>query len=78
MVLEATMEPEQVDDCLDYLTPKWLQSLVLYGESVVAAGPVADSLREDPDRCLKLLQVCWERVRCSVACLDCVSYTSWH
>ena len=56
--LEATAQLQGLSDCLDYLTPEWLQSLILHGQSVLAPGDVAASVRECPERCLELLQVC--------------------
>ena len=56
--LEATAQLQGLSDCLDYLTPEWLQSLILDGKSVAAPRDVAASVRECPERCLELLQVC--------------------
>ena len=57
MTLEATTEFHSLNDCLDYLTPEWLQSLILHEQSVLAPRDVAASVRECPERCLELLQV---------------------
>ena len=58
MELEVAGQLEDVADRLDCLTAEWLQSLILDKGSVPVYVAVAHSVREDPEWCLKLLQVC--------------------
>ena len=58
MELEVAGQLEDVADCLDCLTAEWLQSLILDKGSVPVDVAVADRVRDDPEWCLKLLQVC--------------------
>ena len=58
IALVATVEMAGLNECLDHITPEWLQSLILDQGSVSAAYGVAARVRDDPERCLGLLQVC--------------------
>ena len=55
--LEATAELHGLSECLEHLTPEWLQSLILHGGPVAAESWVAARVRVDPVGCLELLQV---------------------
>ena len=57
MELEAIPKLQDLDDCLDVLTPEWLRSLMLDGDIVVEAREVTEAVEADPNECLKLLQV---------------------
>ncbi|CAI8051442.1 Helicase required for RNAi-mediated heterochromatin assembly 1 [Geodia barretti] len=56
IALVATVEMAGLNECLDHITPEWLQSLILDQGSVSAAYGVAARVRDDPERCLDLLQ----------------------
>ena len=57
IALVATVEMAGLNECLDHITPEWLQSLILDQGSVSVASGVAARVRKDPERCLELLQV---------------------
>ena len=53
----ATAELHGLSECLEHLTPEWLQGLILHGGPVAAESWVAARVRKDPEGCLELLQV---------------------
>ena len=57
IALVATVEMAGLNECLDHITPEWLQSLILDQGSVSAVSGVAARVRDDPESCLDLLQV---------------------